>query len=49
MKKNLISVFALLVLTCTVFAKDAPNIAVQSVSRMGEKWCADRHDQKQTD
>lgn len=46
MKKILISVFALLVLTCTVFAKDAPNIAVQSVSRMGEKWCADRHDQK---
>ena len=46
MKKILISVFALLVLTCTVFAQDASNIAVQSVSRMGEKWCAARHEQK---
>lgn len=46
MKKILISVFALLVLTYTVFAEDASNIAVQSVSRMGEKWCADRHEQK---
>lgn len=46
MKKITVSlIFALLLVCGTAFAQDT-NIAVQAVSRMGEKWCADRHDQK---
>lgn len=50
MKRILTSLFVLFALTFTSFALQAQdaekNIAVQSVSRMGEKWCAARHEQK---
>ncbi len=47
MKKFIASLFLGLLVVCgTVSAQDANNVAVQSVSRMGEKWCADRHEQK---
>ncbi len=48
MKKFIVSIFLGLLVVCgTVSAQDTDsNIAVQAVSRMGEKWCADRHEQK---
>ncbi len=50
MKKTFVFLFSALALVFFVsFAQAAENnsnIAVQSISRMGEKWCADRHEQK---
>ncbi len=50
MKKLVVSLFSVLLLASAVSFSEASestaNIAVQSVSRMGEKWCADRHAQK---
>lgn len=48
MKKLIVSIFLGLVMVCgAVSAQNAsPSIAEQAVSRMGEKWCADRHEQK---
>ena len=48
MKKFALSLIFGLALACTsgLLYTDDSNIAVQAVSRMGEKWCADRHEQK---
>lgn len=50
MKKSFAILFSILTLAFVVSfaqaAEDSSNIAVQAVSRMNEKWCADRHEQK---